>query len=250
MNFEDHFSRGAEEYARFRPSYPTELFELLASIAPARGLAWDCGTGNGQAALSLAAHFDRVVATDASADQIAHAFPHARVEYRVEPSEAVSLPAESTDLVSVAVAVHWFDLERFYAEVRRVLRPGGIIAVWTYHLPSIELGIDRVIESYYADILSGCWPEKISYLHERYRTLPFPFDEMSVPEYRMSSDWDLERLGGFLNSWSATRRYQEVHGSNPMALIWDELSALWGAPDALRTISWPLHIRVGRRPAT
>jgi len=249
MNFEDHFSEGAKDYARFRPTYPTELFAFLASVAPGRQLAWDCGTGNGQAALSLASHFDHVVATDASAEQIAHAFPHERIEYRVEPSEAVSLPDGSTDLVTVAVAVHWFDLDRFYAEVHRVLRPGGVIAVWTYHLPSIATGIDAVIEKYYSEILSGYWPEKILYLHERYRTLPFPFEEVDAPIYRMDSDWDLRSLGGFLNSWSATRRYKEVHGRNPLELIWDELSSFWVDPDAPLTISWPLHLRVGRSPA-
>lgn len=138
MNFEDHFSELAQAYARYRPSYPSALFSYLASVAPGREFAWDCGTGNGQAALALAEHFDRVVATDASAAQIAHAFAHERVDYRVERAEAVSLGDGSTDLITVAIAVHWFDLEAFYREVRRVLKAKGILAVWTYHLPMIE----------------------------------------------------------------------------------------------------------------
>src|SRR5512142_92857 len=159
-NFEDHFSSYARDYARYRPQYPPELFAYLASISPGRHLAWDCGTGNGQAAWELAKHFDRVYATDASADQIAQALPHERIEYRVERAENVSLADASVDLVTVAIAVHWFDLELFYQVVRRVARPGGLLAVWMYHVPVIDPAIDPILEHYYTDILTGYWPER------------------------------------------------------------------------------------------
>ena len=218
----------------------------MASIAPGRHLAWDCGTGNGQAARSLARHFDRVIATDASSEQLAHAVPHPNIEYRVERAEDVNLEPGSVDLVTVAIAVHWFDLARFYPAVRRVLVGRGVLAVWTYHLPVIDPSIDGVIERYYRDTLAGYWPARMEYVEHRYRTLPFPFDELTPPEVYMQADWELERLAGFLSSWSATQRYQAEHGQHPVQLIWPELARAWGAPDRRRRVRWPLYLRVGR----
>ena len=161
FNFEDHFSKQSEQYAQYRPRYPDEIYAYLASIAPGRSLAWDCGTGNGQAAIGLAKHFDKVHATDASAEQIALAYAHAKVEYRVEPAEHVSLNAFSMDLVTVAVAIHWFNFDEFYREVKRVLKPDGILAAWTYSLTEISPQIDQLIHQYYGEILAGYWPERI-----------------------------------------------------------------------------------------
>jgi SAM-dependent methyltransferase len=248
-DFEDHFSLQAGDYARYRPQYPGELFGYLASIAPRRELAWDCGTGNGQAALGLAEHFDHVMATDASSEQLARAVPHERVEYRVERAEDVDLPLGSVDLVTVAVAVHWFDFDPFYAAVRRVLAPGGVLAVWTYHLPLIDPAIDPILERYYREVLAGYWPPRIEYLEQRYRTLPFPFDELTPPEFEMQADWDLEHLAGFLSSWSATQRYQAEEGEHPLRHVWPELTAAWGEAARPRHVRWPLHFRIGRVPS-
>lgn len=245
-NFEDHFSSHSEQYSQSRPKYPDAIYAYLASLAPARSLAWDCGTGNGQAAIGLAAHFERVHATDASAEQIAHAYPHERVDYRVEPAEHVSLADLSTDLVTVAVAIHWFNFDEFYREVRRVLKPAGILAAWTYHLPEISPEIDPLLDRYYRDTLNGYWPERIRYLEERYKTLPFPFEEILPPPFVMEVNWTLTQLAGFLNSWSATQRYQAQKGHHPLELIWDQLCAAWGDEDQARLIRWTLHFRIGR----
>ena len=243
--FEDHFSAQAGEYARYRPHYPPELFDYLVSIAPGHHLAWDCGTGNGQAALELARHFERVLATDASAEQVALAAPHERIEYRVEPAEETSLEAGSVDLVTVAIAVHWFDLDRFYPAVRRVLAPRGVLAVWTYHMMEIEPAIDRIVDHYYRDVVGAYWPPRFRHVDQRYRTLPFPFEELIPPEFHMHADWTLENLTGFLSSWSATERYRAERGHHPVGLIWPELSRAWGAPSQVRPVRWPLHLRVG-----
>ncbi|MCA9906852.1 MAG: class I SAM-dependent methyltransferase, partial [Anaerolineae bacterium] len=243
---EDHFSEQAQDYVRYRPQYPPELFTYLASIAPGRQLAWDCGTGNGQAALSLAEHFDRVIATDASADQITHAAPHPRISYRVERAEDIDLDANSLDLVTVAIAVHWFDFDSFYQAVRRVLKPGGILAVWTYHLPAIEPAIDRLLTRYYGEVLAGYWPERFRYVDARYRTLPFPFTELTPPQLEMQTDWTLTQVAGFLSSWSATRQYVKARQQHPLEAIWPELTDLWGDAEHTRTLHWPLHIRIGR----
>lgn len=246
ITFEDYFSQIAGNYALYRPHYPANLFSYLASIAPHRRIAWDSGTGNGQAAAGLAVHFERVIATDASADQIAHAFPHERVEYRVEPAEEVNLEAASVDLITVATAVHWFDLARFYGNVRRVAVPGGILAVWTYHTSVIASEIDAVLDHYYREILAEYWPDRWHYIDEHYQTLPFPFPELSTPAFEMQTNWRLDELVGYLSSWSASQRYLEARGHHPLSVIWPELASAWGNPHQRRKISWPLYIRVGR----
>lgn len=246
MSFADHFSQLAQNYSRYRPRYPAALFEYLAAVAPGRDLAWDCGTGNGQAALQLAQHFGWVVATDASAEQIARAFAHDRIEYRVERAEQVTLVSGSVDLVTVALAVHWFDLPAFYEEVRRVLRPDGILAVWSYHLPLIAAEIDRRLWFYYNEVLGEYWPERFHYVDQKYRTLPFPFERVETPDFVMRAEWNLNELTGFLGSWSATRKYSEQKGSHPLEQVWPALKAAWGNPNSKREIQWPLYIRIGR----
>lgn len=246
MPYKDHFSRQAQEYARHRPRYPSALFDYLASLTPEHTLAWDCGTGNGQAAVELARHYERVVATDASADQIARAFEHQRVEYRVEQAEAASFEPASVDLITVAQAVHWFDHDVFYAIVRRVLKPGGVLAVWTYHLPRIAPAVDDLLYEYYAVVLDGYWPAGFEYIHDQYRTLPFPFDEIEPPPFFMTADWSLEHLLGFLESWSATQSYRARTGSDPINAIRARLLQAWGEPAEVRPASWPLTVRVGR----
>jgi SAM-dependent methyltransferase len=245
-SFEDHFSGLAKEYAQYRPHYPSELFTYLASVCPERRVAWDCGTGNGQAAVELAAHFSCVIATDASATQIAQAVRHERVSYLVEQAEDAGFKSACLDLITVAVAVHWFDMQRFYMEVRRVLIPGGIIAVWTYHLAATEPAIDRVVEHLYGDVLAGFWPERIQFVHEHYRTLPFPFAELDPPPFIIQAEWNLEQYLGFIDSWSAVRRYRELQGIHPLQLVWEDLLAAWGEPDRRVAIRWPMYLRVGR----
>ena len=246
LKFEDHFSGHSEKYAQHRPQYPDEIYAYLASIAPAHSLAWDCGTGNGQAALGLARHFEKIHATDASAEQISLAYPHANVEYRVEPAEHVSLNDSSVDLVTVAVAIHWFNFDEFYREVKRVLKPEGILAAWTYSLTEISPAIDQLINHYYSDILAGYWPERIRYLEQKYETIPFPFEEITPSPFIMEVKWNLIQLAGFLDSWSATQRYKAQAGQHPLESVWDKLVGAWGDENETRLVRWPLHFRIGR----
>lgn len=246
MNFEDHFSKHAETYALYRPHYPGELFAYLAGLTAEHSLAWDCATGNGQAAEDLVCYYDQVIATDASEKQIGQAQPRERITYRVEPAEETSLETNSIDLITVAIAVHWFDFERFYAEVRRVLKPNGVIAVWTYHRPVINPNFDARIAYLEDEILGDYWPEGLKYLQQHYQTVPFPFEELAVPEFFMHADWDLSQILGFINSWSAVRRYEEKWGYHPLKNIWDDFLADWGGPEKKNHICWPLYLRVGR----
>ncbi len=246
FSFEDHFSSHSNQYAQYRPHYPDEIYAYLASIAPGHSLAWDCGTGNGQAAIGLAKHFDKVHATDASAEQIALAYAHDKVDYHVEPAEHVSLNDSSVDLVTVAVAIHWFNFDEFYREVKRVLKPNGVLAVWTYSLTEVSPEIDALIDQYYFEILAGFWPERIRYLEQRYETIPFPFEEIGAPFFAMEMNWNLIQFAGFLNSWSATQRYKAQRGDHPLDLLWQKLLAAWGDENEARLIRWPLHFRIGR----
>lgn len=247
FNFEDHFSKQAEQYAQYRPKYPDEIYAYLASIAPTRSLAWDCGTGNGQAAVGLARHFDCVYATDASAEQISRAHVHEKVKYHVEPAEHVSLDDSSVDLITVAVAIHWFNFDEFYREVRRVLKPDGVLAAWTYSFSEVSPKIDLLIRQYYYEVLSGYWPERIHYLEEQYKTIPFPFEEIIPPQFVMETNWNLIQFSGFLDSWSATQRYKAQKGSHPLKIIWPDLLAAWGNENDQRLVRWPLHFRIGRK---
>ena len=247
FRFEDHFSGHSAQYAQNRPNYPDEIYAYLASITPGHSLAWDWGTGNGQAAIGLAKYFDRVYATDASPEQISHAYPHEKVSYHAEPAERVSLPASSADLVTVAVAIHWFNFDEFYREVKRVLKPDGVLAAWTYSFPEISSDIDPLINQYYYEVLNGYWPERIHYLEEEYKTLPFPFEEIASPVFVMKAKWNVNQFAGFLDSWSATQRYKAQKGRHPLEVIWPQLLEAWGDENEPRPVRWPLHFRIGRK---
>jgi SAM-dependent methyltransferase len=246
MTFKDHFSRQAADYARFRPGYPRELFDYLVSIAPSRQLAWDCGTGNGQAAVALASLFDRVIATDASEKQIMNAEPHERIEYRVAPAEDSGIESETLDMIVVAQALHWFDLDRFYAEARRVLKPDGVLAASAYHLLHIEPTIDEVLNRYYYKVVGPFWPPERQ-LVEQFADLPFPFHEIDPPKLEMTAQWNLDHLIGYLQTWSSTQRFIAGKGGNPLEQIGDQLRNAWGNPQQMRKIVWPLILRVGVR---
>ena len=249
MTFKDHFSKQAADYAKFRPTYPQELFDYLGSIAPSRQLAWDCGTGSGQAAVGLASAFDRIIATDASEKQIANAQSYERVEYRVAPAENSGIGSKTIDLIMVAQALHWFDRDRFYAEARRVLKADGILAASAYNLLHIEKPIDEVVNRYYYEVVGPFWPPERR-LVEQFADLPFPSQEIDPPKFEMTADWNLDHLLGYLGTWSSTQRFIAAKGSDPLEQIADDLRNVWGDPKQLRSVTWPLAVRVGRKPTS
>jgi SAM-dependent methyltransferase len=245
--FADHFSVVAADYASFRPRYPDALFAALAAVAPDRGRAWDCATGNGQAALGLAEHFDSVVATDASAAQVSRATAHPRVRYLVAPAEASGLAAGSIALVTVAQALHWLDLDRFYAEARRVLAPGGVIAAWSYGRHRIDGGpIDALVDRFHDEVVAAFWPPERRHVESGYRTVPFPFAELPVAAPPMTADWTLAQLLGYLGTWSSVDAWRREHGEDPVPPLGALLAPLWGDPAMRRAVTWPLALRVGR----
>jgi ubiquinone/menaquinone biosynthesis C-methylase UbiE len=242
----DHFSGHADRYQAFRPTYPRALFEYLASLCPRHNLAWDCATGNGQAAVELAAHFQNVVATDFSQTQIDHANPRPNIEYRVAPADASTLADQSVDLIMVAQALHWFDLARFYAEVRRVAHAGAILAASCYELHTITPEIDAVVHHYYSEVVGADWPPERKLVEEGYKTVAFPFDEIATPTFQMVHQWTVDQVIGYLSSWSATQRYIKRTGLDPLPEVRQQLQTAWGGSETPRTVTWPLNVRVGR----
>lgn len=243
--FEDHFSGRAGEYASRRPHYPGELFDWLASLAPARGLALDVGAGNGQAALGLAEHFERVRASEPSAAQRAAAPPHPRIDYVAERAESLGIAAASADLIAAAQAAHWFGLEGFYRECRRVLRPCGVVALWSYGLFTAGPDVDGVVEDFYRNVVGPYWPRQRRHVEEGYRRLPFPFEELAAPSLAIETSWSLEEALGYVGTWSAVKRCRNACGREPLELLEPGLARAWGP--GRRPARWPLHVRAGRR---
>ena len=246
MTFKDHFSGHAADYASFRPGYPAALFERVAALPRRRDVAWDCGTGNGQAAVGLAEHFGQVLATDPSAEQLAHALPHPRIEYRQAAAESSGLADRSVDLVAVAQAFHWFDFDRFFAEARRALAPGGAVVLWTYNLARVSPEVDTVTERLARRIVGAYWPPERRWVDEEYQTIPFPFPEVDLPPLEHVEHWDLERLLLYFGTWSSCQRYQKATGEDPIALVRADLEAAWGPPDQPRPIRWPIFLRASQ----
>lgn len=246
MGFQDHFSKHAEEYARFRPGYPEELYEFLASLVPGAGVAWDCATGNGQAAVGLARRLRFVVATDASLPQLARARRAPNVGYVAGLADATPLRERSIDLATVALAVHWFDHSGFYDEVRRVVRPGGVLACWVYHLQRVDDKVDAVVRRLYSEALGGYWAPEIRHVEAGYRSLAFPFSEIPHQPLYVAKRWNLARLAEFMGTWSASRKYFEETGRKAVDEVRGELETAWGDPREVRDVVWDLHLRVGR----
>ncbi len=245
-SFSDHFSGCADAYAAYRPVYPPTLIEQLAALAPARELAWDAGTGNGQAAALLAAHFARVLATDASAEQIARTRPQPRIRYRVCAEDGTGLDEECVDLVTVAQALHWFDLDRFHAEVRRVLKPGGVVAAWCYGRIELEPPIGPIVDRFYFDRIGAFWPAERRHVERGYVDLPFPFESLPFGSWSMAEDLTVDRLMGYVGTWSAVKECRLREGRDPLPDLRRELEHAWPAGVSLRAV-WPLAIRVGRK---
>lgn len=242
--FKDLFSRDSAAYAEYRPRYPAELFVWLASVSPGQTLAWDVGTGNGQAAVALAEHFTRVIGSDPSEKQIGHATPHPRVEYRTG-GETAGLEAGSTDLVTVAQALHWLDRPKFWTEAKRVLRPGGVIAVWCYQLQHVSPEVDEIIDRFYRVTVGPYWTRDRRLVEDGYRSIEFPFAELAAPAFAMTTEWTLEQEVGYLGTWSAVGRYREAVGADPIPLVRTELEAVWPS-NQVRRVAWPLSVRAGR----
>jgi ubiquinone/menaquinone biosynthesis C-methylase UbiE len=246
MEFKDYFSDQSKNYAESRPHYPDELFEYLVSLIPNKDTVWDVGTGNGQAAISLAKYFNKVIATDASKEQISNAFANEKVEYIVASAEDSGLESNSIDLVTCATCIHWFDFEKFYPEVQRILKPDGVIAAWCYVLLETDEDFGALVNDFALGPLKDYWPHERDYVWTMYKSLPFPFEEIKPPTIYGRMNWNMIQLVNYLNSWSSTKQYIKKHHSNPLEVLLPKLEKAWGNPSAIKEARWKLAFKVGR----
>lgn len=244
--FKDHFSDASSDYKTYRPQYPKELFEFLATHTPTTHHIWDCGCGNGQASVALAEVFQNVSASDASEEQIKQAELKPNISYSTSPAEVIAAADASLDMVSVAQAIHWFDHSAFFKEVDRVLKPGGVLAAWGYQLIYTDTALDSIIEKLHGEIIGPYWPKGRELLDEGFTRIPFPYERLEAPAFSMTADWNFSELLGYLNTWSAVKKYQQATGENPIEIIYQELEAAWGlVGDERKKVHWPLILYVG-----
>lgn len=245
-NFKDHFSSGSDNYRKYRPRYPESLYKWLQTQVAKPATVWECGAGSGQATEHLARHFHHVIATEPSAAQLQSAPKLDNVTYKVSPAETFVTEPHSIDLVVVAQAIHWFDHERFFANVDRLLKPGGVLAVWGYQLMEANAELDPLLKAFHDDLLGPFWPAERKLLNNGYSEISFPYPAMETPEFKMTNEWTLEHLLGYLETWSAVKAYEADKGKNPVELWREKLTDAWGDKRVLR-VSWPLVLYVGKK---
>ncbi len=259
-HFHDHFSGHADGYAAHRPTYPPALVDWLAELSPRTGLAWEAGCGSGQLSVALAERFDRVIATDASAEQLARAAPHPRVEYvrakaedsglpdgNVEPAPGPGEPT-NIDLAVAAQAAHWFDIEAYFAEIRRVAAPGAAVSLVSYGPTRISPSLDPIFEEFRIDVLAPHWPPQRRHVEDGYRSLPFPFDEVpasELPELEIRLEWTLDELLAYVRTWSALRGMEPAQATEIVEELRRRMAPAWGPTSSARVVTWPLALRAG-----
>lgn len=244
MIFKDHFSKQSDIYLKYRPHYPEGLYAYLSSLCKHHELAWDCGTGNGQAATGIAGYFKRVIATDPSEQQIKNAAPCKNVEYSVSSAENSMLINESVDLITIANALHWFNLDDFFKEAKRILKPGGILAAWCYGNPASSTKIDSLINTFHDGIIGEYWLPENRLVEKKYSTISFPFKEIKNPGFKIERSMYFDDLVGLLNTWSAVQRYKDKNGKTPLIDFEKELSSFWKDKSAPKTFTWDLTIKI------
>ncbi|MCB0705780.1 MAG: class I SAM-dependent methyltransferase [Saprospiraceae bacterium] len=241
----DNFSQQADFYARFRPGYPDALFDWVFQQITSFERAWDCGTGNGQIALKLADRFEVVLATDISEAQLDKATPRENIMYRVSRAEQTDMPMEFFDLITIGQALHWFDFDAFFAEAKRVIKPGGWLAAWGYELCTLPEKLNPVIHSFYHDVLGDYWDPERRHVDNAYADIPFPFLVIPTPKFVQTMHWDLEEMEGFLNTWSAVQHYRKATGEDPVKHVMKDLNKLWPSGEK-QVVSFPLFLKMGK----
>lgn len=241
-----HFDHCSEAYRLYRPEYPKELYDFILKHVVHRNVVWDCATGNGQAALPWVNFFKKVIATDFSQGQLYAAHRHPSIEYHCSPAEHTTIAPATVDLITIAQALHWFDTEAFYQEVRRVAAKNAVIAAWCYTLGHFHKPIDRIIKNLYDNVLGDrYWPMERKLIDEKYETITFPFKKIETPIFAMKREYNLREFKGYLSTWSAVKEYQLRNETNPIDLINDELTLVWGNPETVHTLHWQIHLLLG-----
>lgn len=242
----DLFSEQAAEYARYRPSYPEELFEYIYSFVPGFKVAWDCATGNGQTAVQLAKRFELVIASDISTSQLALAPELPNIKYVHSPAEHTAFPSDYFELITVSQAYHWFNWEAFRKEVYRVGKQNAIVAVWMYDLPISEhQDLNDLIQDFYQNVVGPYWDAERKWVEEHYATIPFEYEPLPSREFSIQKQLNRDAILGFFASWSAAQKYLQANGHPATDVIKEKLESLWPA-DELRTFTYPVYLKLGR----
>lgn len=244
--FKDHFSSGSDKYRKYRPRYPESLYKWLYTKVSHPSKVWECGSGSGQATEHLAKHFDYIIATEPSAEQVKMAPALENVTYKVCAAETFDTDPESFDVIVVAQAIHWFDHARFFAKADHHLKEGGLLVVWGYQLMEVNDALDPLLREFHNEFVGPYWPKERQLLNNGYSEIDFPYTPLETPEFHMTAEWDLPHLLGYLNTWSATRAYEQATGQNPVELWQDKLAKAWGDKQKQK-VSWPLILYVGRK---
>ena len=243
----DLFSTQAADYAKYRPSYPQELIEYIVGFTTERSLAWDCATGNGQAAVLLAQHFEKIIATDTSAKQLSLAVAIKNVDYFVSKAEQTGFADNSFDLITIAQAYHWFQFNEFEKEARRVAKPNCIIAAWCYNIPATAYEIiNKLTRHFYTATVGPYWDAERKYIDESYRTIPFNFDELPAKEFAIHVKWTKEDLAGYFNSWSSVQHFIKANNYNPVNEMATQLATAWPSEKNEIEFIFPVYLRLGR----
>ena len=240
----DNFSSQADHYRKYRPSYPPELFEFIIVHVKEKDMAWDCATGNGQTAKSLAPYFNKVFATDISQKQLDNAYQAANIFYSVQPAEQTIFLNNSFDLITVSQALHWLQFDEFYTEVIRIAKPEAILAAWTYSLLRISKEIDSLIEDFHYNILHNYWDDERKYVDDEYRNIPFPFERIDAPLFNIEYRWTMDELEGYLNTWSGVRKFTAENNSNPLPELMRRIRPRWR--ETQMRVQFPLHLLMGK----
>jgi SAM-dependent methyltransferase len=245
MNTRDLFSGHASVYKAFRPTYPDALYQFIYQHLKNYNSAWDCATGNGQVSQYLSQHFQQVFATDISQQQLDNAYRAGNIFYSVSPAEHTAFAENTFDLITVGQALHWFDRDKFYQEVKRVGKPDSLLAVWGYALLYIEPDIDEIIMDFYTKIVGPYWDEARKLVEQQYKTISFPFEEIAAPDFSIDVEWGFAQLTGYLESWSATQKFIQANHFNPVTELMEKLKPHWQTNE-IKPVRFPVFLRLGK----
>lgn len=241
----DNFSTQAALYAKFRPKYPAELYDFVLEKVKSFNTAWDCATGNGQVASRLAETFEQVFATDISQKQLDNAHQAENIHYSIAQAEKTAFPDNTFDLITVGQAIHWFDFERFFQEVRRIAKPEAIFAAWGYGTLTIDNAqANTLFQDFYQTQIGEYWDSERRFIDEEYRSIPFPFEIIESPTFAMEYEWTLAELEGYLNTWSSVQKYIKIHHENPVDAFIESLRAIYKSTDIFM-VNFPIFMKMG-----
>lgn len=239
----DYFSGHSKLYATFRPTYPDALYEFIFNHVKQFDVAWDCATGNGQVAQVLAKHFKQVFASDISSEQLKHAHQANNIVYRAEPAEHTSFTGNQFNLITVAQAIHWFDRANFFQEVARIAKPDAILAVWGYANCMVNPEIDKFFFHFYQNTVGPYWDKARVLIEEHYRTIVFPFEEIPAPPFQINVQWNLDQFAGYITTWSATQKYIQATGVDPVPEFIGQVKPYWRLT---MPVTFPVFLRLMR----